>query len=133
MSVTLATHAGLSPANISQFHREGFLVVDNVFTDADIQAFADDITDLIDVRARTLLTNGDVTALYRNEPFESRLAKITAEDESIYWAINGGQLATQGIFNLLTTPTLLDVTESLVGPEIIASSVYRLRPKLPGH
>ena len=133
MSITLAIHAGLTAANISQFHREGFLVVDHIFTDEDIQAFADDITDLIDVRAQTLLNKGELSDLYTKEPFESRLAKITAEDESIYWAINGGQLATQGIFNLLTTPALLDVTESLVGPEIIASSVYRLRPKLPGH
>ena len=133
MSITLATHAGLTPANISQFHREGFLVVDDVFTAADIQTFADDITDLIDSKARSLVTTGHLSDLYTEDPFETRLAKITAEDESIYWAINGGQLATQGIFNLMTTPALLDVAELLVGPEIIGSSVYRLRPKIPGH
>ena len=31
-----------------------------------------------------------------------------------------------------TNPKLLDLAESLLGPEIIASSVYRLRPKVPG-
>jgi hypothetical protein len=41
-------------------------------------------------------------------------------------------LAGPGIFHLITHPRLLDLAESLVGPEIIASSVYRLRPKIPG-
>jgi len=30
-------------------------------------------------------------------------------------------------------PVLLDVVESLVGPEMIAASAYRLRPKIPGY
>jgi hypothetical protein len=34
---------------------------------------------------------------------------------------------------LLTNPTLLDLVESLVGLEVIASSAYRLRPKIPGY
>ena len=36
-------------------------------------------------------------------------------------------------FYLMRTPRLLDIVEALVGPEIIASSVYRLRPKVPTH
>jgi hypothetical protein len=33
----------------------------------------------------------------------------------------------------MTNPKLLDVAEQFCGPELIASSVYRLRPKVPSH
>jgi hypothetical protein len=36
------------------------------------------------------------------------------------------------MFAILTHSRLLDIMEDLVGPEIIASSVYRIRPKAPG-
>ena len=36
-----------------------------------------------------------------------------------------------GFFQLITHPKLLDLAESLCGEELIASSVYRLRPKIP--
>ena len=44
-----------------------------------------------------------------------------------------GQLQGHGIFALVSNEELLDLAESVVGPEIIGSAVYRLRPKLPGH
>ena len=36
-------------------------------------------------------------------------------------------------FELITNPRLLDVAESLCGEELVASSVYRLRPKIPNY
>src|ERR1019366_3835807 len=36
-------------------------------------------------------------------------------------------------FVQIPNPKLLDVAEQFCGPEIIASSVYRLRPKVPSH
>jgi hypothetical protein len=36
------------------------------------------------------------------------------------------------MYDLITHPRLLDVLECLVGPEIVGSSVYRIRPKVPG-
>src|SRR5262249_54083875 len=69
---------------------------------------------------------------YSDEPFETRLLNLTRENEQIYWAIDSGRLSGPGIFSVLTHLKLLDVAESLCGPELIASSVYRLRIKMPG-
>ena len=44
-----------------------------------------------------------------------------------------GVLHGPGFFALITNPKLLDVAESLCGEELIASSVYRLRPKIPNY
>ena len=60
------------------------------------------------------------------------MTRITAETEAVYWSLVSGRLHGRGIFGLLTNPKLLDVAGSLVGPEIIGSSAYRLRPKVPG-
>ena len=37
------------------------------------------------------------------------------------------------LFDLLINPKLLDIAESLVGPEIMCHPAYRVRPKLPEH
>jgi hypothetical protein len=122
----------LNAAQIRSFHREGYLVVEDLFSNADLQPIVDQLNEEIDRRARQLLAAGELSHTYSDEGFETRLASITRENEKIYWAIDSGRLSGPGIFSVLTHPKLLDVAESLVGPEIIASSVYRLRIKMPG-
>ena len=122
----------LTKQQVAQFHREGYLVVEGVFQPADLQPVADEITRAIDRRAARLVEEGVLRDSYAGEPFETRLTRITAETERVYWAIASGNLHGLGVFKLLTNPRLLDLAESLVGPEIIASSAYRLRPKVPG-
>lgn len=122
----------LSAPQIAEFHREGYLVVRDVFTQDDLQPVIDEICQAVDRRARKLVEEGVLSRTYAEEGFETRLTRITAETERLYWSISSGKLAGRGIFRLLSHPKLLDLAEALVGPEIVASSVYRLRPKVPG-
>ena len=91
----------------------------------------DEITLEIDIRARKLPDSGEISELYENEPFETRLAKISQETAKLAVSIWGGILHGSAIFYLITNPKLLDIAESFCGEELIASSVYRLRPKIP--
>ena len=91
-----------------------------------------EVSEAIDKETRVLMDRGELSRSYSEEPHERRLASITAETEAVYWSICSGNLDGSGIFDLITNPKLLNLAESLVGPEIIASSVYRLRPKVPG-
>jgi hypothetical protein len=68
---------------------------------------------------------------YEEEGFERQLARIGEHTDEVALSIWNGVLAGPGIFRLLTNPALLDVAEHFCGLEIIASSVYRLRPKIP--
>ena len=70
---------------------------------------------------------------YEGEGFETRLARISSETPKLAVSIWNGILHGPAIYNLITAPPLLDVMEAIVGPEIIASSVYRLRPKIPNY
>jgi hypothetical protein len=70
---------------------------------------------------------------YAECDFEHRLDLISRETDQIALAIWNGTLAGPAVFDLIRHPKLLDIAEQLCGPELIASSVYRLRPKVPGH
>jgi len=117
---------------IDPFHREGYLVIHDLFADRDLQPVIDEVAAEIDRRARELVASGELSRDYGEEGFLTRLSRITAETETLYWSICSGQLAGPGLFGLITHPGLLDLAEALVGPEIVASSAYRIRPKIPG-
>ena len=127
---TTATHC-LEPEQLEKFHTDGYLVVENVFDDARLNAVAEEVTAVIDREARQLVAAGVLSSTYEEYPFTSRLTHITAETREVYNKIISGQLSLPSIFELIRTPAMLDIAESLCGPELIASSVYRLRPKLP--
>ena len=122
----------LTQQQIERFHEEGYLVVEDLFTADDLQPLIDEICDAIDTRARELVAQGKLSRTYDEEGFETRLTRLMEETDELYWSIGSGRLDGPGIFGLLTHPGLLDLMERLVGREIIASSAYRLRPKVPG-
>ena len=123
----------LTQDQLDRFHREGYLVVEDVFSDATLQPVIDEIREEIDVRARDLVASGELSQTFEELNFEHRLARISQETDKVALAIWNGKLSGPAFFGLITNPNLLDVAEQLCGEELIASSVYRLRPKIPGH
>lgn len=77
---------------------------------------------------------------FRNAPFDKRLALIHAEGEklgtsvagAVYSAISVGGRGDE-LLSLLRHPNLLSLVTDLLGPDIIGSSVFRIRPKVPRH
>lgn len=98
---------------------------------SDLQDVIDELNREIDVRSRKLFERGELSNLYASESFETRLAKISTETPKLAVSIWNGILHGPAIFELITNPKLLDVAEAFCGEEVIASSVYRLRPKIP--
>jgi len=133
MTVSLETLNAqpLTETQLQQFETQGYLVVDDVFDAARLEAVADEVTAVIDREARRLVQAGKLSSTFSEYPFTSRLTPITAETHEVYNTISSGQLSLPAIFELIRTPALLDIAEQLCGPELIASSVYRLRPKIP--
>ncbi|MCW8131892.1 MAG: phytanoyl-CoA dioxygenase family protein [Planctomycetota bacterium] len=127
----MQTPALLSPEQLAAFHREGFLVVDPFFAASDLQPVIDEVRAEVDARARVLAAEGRLSRTYEEEGFETRMAKICAETRAIQRSITNGQLSGPAFFRLITHPRLLDLAEQVCGPELIASSAYRLRVKTP--
>ncbi len=113
------------------FMEEGYLVLEDILQPKDLQAVIDEITTEIDIRAKKLVERGELSETFSHEPFETRLASISRETAKIAVSIWNGILHGPAIFHLITNPKLVDVAEAFCGKEVIASSVYRLRPKIP--
>jgi len=131
--VVAGTPSPLTPSQLEFFDREGYLVVEDLIDSATLDAVQAEVTDEINHRAMALVAQGKLTSLFDHLPFEKQLIEICKQDDSIRNAIMAGRLAGPAFFNLIRYDPLLDVAAQLCGPELIASSVYRLRPKLPGH
>ena len=132
--MTTATAPGrLSESDIEFFQREGYLVVPDAIDPAEMQPAIDEISDAIDTVAKDLVAKGELSSDFAEYGFEHRLARISAETDKAALAIWNGVLHGPGIFSLITHPSLLDLAASLCGPELVASSVYRLRPKIPNY
>lgn len=121
----------LEREQIDFFHREGYLVVEDVLDDASLQPAIADITDMIDRLSAELIASGELSRDYAEVDFEHRLALINRETDKVAKAIWNGAMHSPGIFRILTNPRLLAIARSFCGEEIVASSVYRLRPKVP--
>ncbi len=123
----------LTTAELQHFQAEGYVVAENVIPDAELQPVIDEITHEIDVRAKKLVAAGKLSRTYEEEGFETRLACISQETDALALQIWNGILHGPAIFHLISNANLVNVAEQLVGAEVIASSVYRLRPKIPNY
>lgn len=124
---------GLSAEQREHFFEHGYVMVPDVFTDADLQPVIDEVSATVDHLARDAVKAGKLSRDYAEYDFEHRLAMISRETGAIASAMWNANLTLPTFFDLMRTPRLLDIAETLCGPELIASSVYRLRPKVPGH
>src|SRR5450631_483578 len=92
----------LTTDQVRQFHEEGYLVVENVLLDDDLQPVIDEINTEIDRRARELVAAGELSRSYEEEGFLTRLTRNQAETEKVYFGIASGRLSGPGIFSSLT-------------------------------
>lgn len=123
----------LSNEQARQMHDEGYLVIDGLFEDAELQPVIDEISADLDQRCRDAVAAGKLSRAYDEYDFEHRLTHVNAENADISKSMWDMKLVLPSFFGLMTNPKLLDVAEKFCGPELIASSVYRLRPKVPSH
>lgn len=126
--------SGLTFSQLQQYKEEGFVMVPDVFDSADIQPLRDELTEVIHAKALELCAEGKLCSLYENEPFERRLTRIFRDAPEIIGAImgkGGGGHSGRAFFDFVRHPSLMEKIESLVGEEIVGSSVYRIRPKVP--
>ncbi|MEZ0327892.1 MAG: phytanoyl-CoA dioxygenase family protein [Fimbriimonas sp.] len=128
-----AIRFSLTAAQLEQFESQGFTTVENLFTEEELQLVIDEIAEELDKRAKEAVAKGQLSRDYSEFDFEHRLAHINRESVDIAKSMWDFKVVLPAFFGLMTNSKLLDVAEQLCGPELIASSVYRLRPKVPSH
>jgi len=129
----------LTPAEVEQFNREGYVVKEGVFSREDMHPIREALGRLVDREARKLQDEGRLADTRPDASFEKRLPEIDGVDpeaaKEIYRNLlgkGGGGFHGPEMLGMLRHEPLLSCIESLVGAEIVGSSVYRIRPKMPG-
>ena len=125
----------LSHAEVERFHEDGYLVKRDVIPPADFIAIERALAGVVDEQITRLAGEGVIDETFADASFERRLALVCERYPDSLWEVMGpifsGRFTGPEIFHAITHPRLLSCVESVVGPTIIGSSVYRVRPKLP--
>ncbi len=129
----------LTPQQVQFFHEEGYLIVPDVFAPSDLEPLRQKLHAEIGKKARALKAEGKLKDLHARIGFDRRLAALYRDSAENGNAISrhleglrGGGFHAPEMFEVIAHPKLLAKVASLLGTkEIVASSVYRIRPKLP--
>jgi hypothetical protein len=123
--------SGLSPEELTLFHREGYLHVPDALQDEDLDPVQRELEGIVDAAARRLLAAGKIDRDFAELPFEKRLIPLAKVDASAVHGINFPNNLGKGIFGFLHNDRLLDLVQSIVGPEVYANPCQHIRAKLP--
>ncbi len=134
----------LSADRLARFAEEGYLVVENLLDqELDIRPVVQEYQELLDRLVERSYAQGKLTSTYRDLPFDQRLTRVMKESGEPYHmymdiSLPLGDIKADSpihlgpaVFNLLTSPRLLDAVESLIGPEIYVNPVQHVRIKPP--
>ena len=122
---------GLSSEQLAFFHAEGYVHVPDALAPEDLDPVQEELEEIVDQAAQRLLADGKIERDYAELPFAKRLIPLAKADASATAGINFPANLGPNIFAFLHNPRLLDLIESLVGPEIYANSCQHIRAKVP--
>lgn len=135
----------LGEVQISSFEKNGFLAIDRLLDDEDLRPIEEEYAALLDQVAIKLHLAGEIPDLYDELPFGERFSRAISHYPDLHRyfnislpLINGAvDLETYHMhtgpaaFELMRHPKILDVVESIIGPEIYSSPVQQMRMKPP--
>ncbi len=138
--------AALSKAQVEQFRRDGYLVVEGVLDPvADIEPLIKEYEGVLDNLARELYAEGKISSTYADLEFGPRLIEIYKESGKVQqqyfdFTLHGANVTEQTpfwvgpeVFKMIRNQSLLDAVESIIGPEIYSNPVQHVRLKPPEH
>lgn len=134
----------LSSAQKESFFKKGYLVVDEVFNpEVDFALLLDEYSALLDELAGEMLVHGDISEYDNAASFQQRVVDIVRQSGGfpiqafdISYPQSGIRPETpiflgEGAFRLIMHDRLLDVVQSLIGPEITVAPIQHIRLKIP--
>ncbi len=114
-----------------EFDERGFVILRGVIDPAVIAGVRTELESVVDEMALGLRAMDHIDNLYEAEPFETRLLKLFSFAPELSPSGLRRNLHRKGMFGLFFCPTVLDLVEQILGPEIRLYPNYTVRPKLP--
>ncbi len=117
---------------MAEFSDQGYVILRGFFEPQLIQGAREALTVLVDKIAAKLVAEGKIRDPLSNEPFETRLNKLFENHLDEAPMLLRPELHLAGLYPIFFNDRLLDVVETILGPEILLYPNYSSRPKQPG-
>lgn len=121
----------ITDAQLQRYEEDGFLVIEDLFTPADLQPIIDEITGQVDAFAERLYAAGRITSTHADQGFYTRMAAIAREYDQAPGMLQIGTPMGPQVAALWSSDTLLDIVERIIGPDIEGAAIWNVRPKVP--
>ena len=134
----------LTDEQLDHFHREGYVVVEDVLDpDEVLDPLESEYGVVLDNLALELREEGAIESTYDGMEFGERLTRVYQESGKVHAqyfdfslpqrniAYNTPMWHGPAVFDVLTAPPLLDAVESIIGPEIYSNPTQHVRLKPP--
>ena len=133
--------AGLTAAQLDRFREDGYLIVEDVLTEDDLAAIEDEYREIVDRVSADLVDRGKLRPLTGTTFSEQYIEAMNQLDDMydlyqhldislpLFDGLDHSHTMNAGpaVFRLLTNPRLLDIVESVIGPEIYSNPVQHTR------
>ena len=126
--------SGLTESQMQKYMDDGFLSIERLFDPASLDPLITELNNVVDTWAGRYYAEGRLVDLYEDLSFGHRLYRIHQDMggrcEGLLEDVLGKR-KTPGMFHVMTLPEILDVVESLIGPEILVHPQFNSRAKFP--
>jgi len=117
----------LSQSQLDAYERDGFVILKDFLTPGDTSGVVSEYEQIIDGRAKAAVAAGNLSSTFADEPFGTRFVKLAAVVPDITRGLDIMQVRGPEMFKFLHNPKMLDVMESIFGPELLCSPVQHVR------
>jgi ectoine hydroxylase-related dioxygenase (phytanoyl-CoA dioxygenase family) len=134
----------LDASQLQHFNEYGYLVLKDTIEPKEIlDPIMAEYESVLNLLATKLKAEGKIDSLHATLPFGDRVTRIYQESNAVHNQYFDFSLPQKGItketpfwagpavFDALTNPNLLDVVESVIGPEVYSNPVQHVRVKVP--
>lgn len=116
-----------------QFEEEGYTLLKDVLEPSTVEEARAEMKQLVDDIADKLMADGKISDPMKDAPFETRLAQLFQDHPNEAPKSFRTELHLPELFPVFFNSRIIDIAESLLGPEIRLYPNYTARPKLPDH
>ena len=125
--------ATLTSEQLAQYEDQGYLFLRGLFDPKELQPLTGEVDGRVDELAREYQDRGLIDETHDDLGFKTRLIELVRQCDDVYGELQGGTFVGPELFGILSHPKLVDIAESVVGPETHCEGRHRLRPKLPNY
>ena len=121
----------ITDQQVQQYFDDGFLIVEDLLTDDDLQPVMDELEQVVDEWAEKLHRAGKISDKFADEDFFHRLTKLEEQWPGAAPLVHNREQVRPALAKLWTSDKLLDILERFLGPDICGHPISAIRPKTP--